>query len=255
MMKDKKEIAKLIYEELEKGDIELTLSLISKKLEKEKTGKLQLTKTPLLNSIGRELGKLLVNEDWKFERLMKLWRKGERDERLIAISALGTISKEDYENTKQFVLEVLNDISDWEICDQLALRVVVNLAVENQREIFSLMHGWIKSKNKWIRRLAIATIPPYIRAKKTESKICFELLDRVMKEKDKSVKKAIVWALREITKKNPEAVFEFLKKWAKVDDKNTKWIIKEGMKKLPNNEQEKLKSLIGESKWNSLDSK
>lgn len=255
MMKDKKEIAKLIYEELEKGDIELTLSLISKKLEKEKTGKLQLTKTPLLNSIGRELGKLLVNEDWKFERLMKLWRKGERDERLIAISALGTISKEDYENTKQFVLEVLNDVSDWEICDQLALRVVVNLAVENQREIFSLMHGWIKSKNKWIRRLAIATIPPYIRAKKTESKICFELLDRVMKEKDKSVKKAIVWALREITKKNPEAVFEFLKKWAKVDDKNTKWIIKEGMKKLPNNEQEKLKSLIGESKWNSLDSK
>jgi len=254
-MKDKKEIAKLIYKELEKGDIELTLSLISKKLEKEKTGKLQLTKTPLLNSIGRELGKLLVNEDWKFERLMKLWRKGERDERLIAISALGTMSKEDYENTKQFVLEVLNDVSDWEICDQLALRVVVNLAVENQREIFSLMHGWIKSKNKWIRRLAIATIPPYIRAKKTESKICFELLDRVMKEKDKSVKKAIVWALREITKKNPEAVFEFLKKWAKVDDKNTKGIIKEGMKKLPNNEQEKLKSLIGESKWNSLDSK
>ena len=51
-MKDKKEIAKLIYKELEKGDIELTLSLVSKKLEKEKTGKLQLTKTPLLNSIG-----------------------------------------------------------------------------------------------------------------------------------------------------------------------------------------------------------
>jgi len=66
-----------------------------------------------------------------------------------------------------------------------------------------------------------------------------------MKEEDKDVKKAIGWALREITKKDPESVLEFLQKWSKVEDKNTKWIIKEGMKKLSNKEQEKLKTLIG----------
>ena len=230
MMKDKKEIAKLVYNELKKGDIDSTLSLISKEFEKERTDKLQLTKTPLLNSIGQELGKLLIKEEWKFERLMKLWRKGKRDERLIVISALSRISKKDYENTKQFILGVLNDISDWEICDQLALRIIVNLAVQNPKEIFSLMHEWIKSEDKWIRRLAVATVPPYIRARKTESKACLEFLDKVMKEKDKDVKKAIGWALREISKKDPDSVFEFLQKWAKVDDKNTKWIIKEGMK-------------------------
>jgi 3-methyladenine DNA glycosylase AlkC len=36
-----------------------------------------------------------------------------------------------------------------------------------------------------------------------------------------------------------------LKNWAKVKDENTKWIIKDGMKKLVKEEQEKLKSLIG----------
>jgi 3-methyladenine DNA glycosylase AlkD len=244
MMRNK-EIAKLIYGELKKGDIKSTISLISKGLEEQKTGKLQITKTPLLNSIGQELGKLLINEDWKFERLMALWKEGKRDERLIVISALEKISKKDYENSKQFVLNVLEDISDWEICDQLGLKVIVNLAVQNQKEMFSLMRKWIKSKNKWIRRLAVATIPPYIRAVKAESKVCLQLLDEAMKEEDKDVKKAIGWALREITKKDPKSVFEFLQKWAKFEDKNTKWIIKEGMKKLVKDEQEKLKSMIG----------
>ncbi|MBC7091234.1 MAG: DNA alkylation repair protein [Nitrososphaeria archaeon] len=57
--------------------------------------------------------------------------------------------------------------------------------------------------------------------------------------------KAIGWALREVTKKDPDSVFEFLQKWSEVEDKNTKWIIKEGMKKLSDKKQEKLKTLIG----------
>ncbi len=244
MIDKKKKIAKLIYEELKKGDIKSTIFLISKELEKEKTDKLQFTKTPLLNSIGQELGKLIIKENWKFERLMELWKEGKRDDRLIVLSALGRIAKKDYENTRQFVLNILDDISDWEICDQLALRVIVNLAVQNKKETFSLMEQWIKSENKWIRRLAVATIPPYIRTEPENSKICLEFLDKVMREEDKDVKKAIGWALREITKKDAEAVFEFLKKWAKIDNKNTRWIIKEGMKKLSKEKQVKLKSLM-----------
>jgi len=194
--------------------------------------------------MGQELGKLLIKENWKFVRLMELWKEGKRDEGLIVVSSLEKVSKKDYENTKQFVLNVLKDISHWEICDQLALRVIVNLAVHNQKEIFSLKHKWIKSKNKWIRRLAVATIPLYIRAERTESRTSLKLLDETMKEEDKDVKKAIAWALREITKKDPESVFEFLKKWVKVEDKNTKWIIKDGMKKLSDKKREKLKTFI-----------
>jgi len=104
------------------------------------------------------------------------------------------------------------------------------------------MEKWLKSRKKWIRRLAVATIPPYIRAKKTEAKNCLEFLDKTMLEEDKDVKKAIGWALREITKKDEQAVYEFLKKWAKVNNKNTKWIIREGMKKLSPQKQSELKS-------------
>ncbi len=243
-MKDEKALAKLIYTELAKRNAKSVTSLTSRMLENEKTDKLRFTRTPLLNSIGQELGKLMAKENWKFEKLTKLWKEGERDERLIVISALGKISSEDYEKTKQFVLSILGDITDWEICDQLALRVVAKLAVQNQKEIFSLMERWITSRNKWIRRLAAATIPPYVRAKPEESRTCLEFLDRAMQEQDRNVRKAVGWALREITKKDPESVFVFLKKWAATGDNNTKRIIKDGMKKLPEEKQSALKSLL-----------
>jgi len=237
---------KEVYKGLEKGDTQHVMSIINAYLEREKTDKLKLTPTPLLNSIGDGLGEMLIGKEWSFDRLMNLWREGKRDERLIVVNALGRLSRVDYKNSKSFVLNILNDLSDWEICDQLALRVVVNLAVQNENEMFSLMEEWIKSRNKWVRRLAIATIPPYIRRKKRGSKMCLQILNKVMKEEDEDVKKAIGWALREVTKKYPESVFKFLQKWAKVKDKNVRAIIKAGMKKLQKEEQEEIKSLLGE---------
>jgi hypothetical protein len=68
----------------------------------------------------------------------------------------------------------------------------------------------------------------------------FEILDLVMEDRDKDIKKAVSWILREITKKNPNEVAEFLTRWAKANPgKDTRWIIKEGMKKLPKEKQVK----------------
>ncbi len=58
--------------------------------------------------------------------------------------------------------------------------------------MFSIMEGWVLSKNKWIRRLAIATIPPYIRAIPQDSKRSLTLLENVIEEKDKEVKRQLV---------------------------------------------------------------
>jgi len=78
MKMDKEEIRKiahLLYELMKKNELTKFKDLLLKSLEKERTGKLRIVKTPVLNSIGKELGKLIVNEDWKFERLLKLWKQ------------------------------------------------------------------------------------------------------------------------------------------------------------------------------------
>ena len=237
-------IAEEIYNFLKEENVKDALTAIKRNLEREKTNKLRFTKTPLLNSIGEHLGKLLLKEAFKYERLLELWKKGERDERLIVIGALGKIAKKDYDGVKKTMLKMLEDISDWESCDQMALRVVTTLALQNSNEIFSMMEEWIKSDNKWLRRLAVATIPPYIRASKNESQICLAFISRAMDEKDREVKKAIAWALREISKKDMHKVFEFLKSRASSNNKNTRWIVKEGMRKLDKHLQDELKSIM-----------
>ena len=73
----------------------------------------------------------------------------------------------------------------------------------------------------------------------------FEILDLVMEDKDKDIKKAVSWVLREITKKNPDGVAEFLTRWAKANpDKDARWIIKDGMKKLPKEKQTEILSIL-----------
>ena len=62
----------------------------------------------------------------------------------------------------------------------------------------------------------------------------FEILDLVMEDNEKEIKKAVSWILREITKRNPNEVAEFLTRWAKASpSKDARRVIKDGMKKLP----------------------
>ena len=48
---------------MKEGDIDRVLSLISKSFMKKKNA-LNLTPTPLLLSTGKELGKMLIKEEW-----------------------------------------------------------------------------------------------------------------------------------------------------------------------------------------------
>lgn len=73
----------------------------------------------------------------------------------------------------------------------------------------------------------------------------FEILDLVMEDKDKDMKKAVSWVLREITKKNPDEVAEFLTRWAKANpDKDARWIIKDGIKKFPKEKQTEILTIL-----------
>ena len=67
----------------------------------------------------------------------------------------------------------------------------------------------------------------------------------VMEDKNKDVKKAVSWILRDITKRNAKEVAEFLIKWAEANPgKDVRWVIKNGMKKLSNDEQKKILGLL-----------
>ena len=79
----------------------------------------------------------------------------------------------------------------------------------------SLILRWARSEDRWWRRAAlVSTVPLNTKARGGVGdalrtlKICEALVD----ERDEMVVKALSWSLRELAKREPKSVREFLKK-------------------------------------------
>jgi 3-methyladenine DNA glycosylase AlkD len=239
-----KELQKILESESERKRFEQIKRIIPEALKIKVFG----TRHPVLNIIGDEIGKFgEKNLKSALEIVRLLWNGGSFEERIIAAKSLERIGKIDYKATLNLVISFSKEISDWAVCDTLAMSAMRFITPFHPKEVFSLAEKWIKDKEKWIRRLGVVSLLPLVREKKYHfSGEEFEIIKNLMKDSDKDVKKAVAWILREISKKDKNLVFKFLMEWAKVDNKNSQWIVRDGMKKLDKVNQEKLKSLM---KW------
>ena len=208
------------------------------------TGKFLGVPIPILRVISVEIGKFIQKEPTRAEVLLKtIWDEGSFEARQIAGKSLEKFGPKNPKICLAFLSSVLPDLDNWANCDNLAMcgvRSIVCLGTEN---VLPLSERWIKDKNKWIKRFGVVSLLGYQKIKVTDK--VFRILDYVMKENELDVKKAVSWILREITKRNPNEVVKFLMKWAKASpSKDTKWIIKDGLKKLSKNEQKRILELL-----------
>jgi len=209
------------------------------------TGKFYGVPLPILRIIATEIGKYIQKEPTRAQLLLEtIWNEGSFEARQIAGKSLEKFGPNNPKVCLDFVSSVLLDLDNWAVCDNLAMCGVEPIVYQSPGLVLPLSEKWVKDKNKWIKRFGVVSLRGYKRIQITDK--VFEILDLVMEDKDKDIKKAVSWVLREITKKNPDEVAEFLTKWAKANpNKDTKWIINDGMKKLSNNEQKKILELLG----------
>ncbi len=208
------------------------------------TGKFYGVPLPILRIIAAEIGKFIRKEQTKAQVLLEtIWNEGSFEARQIAGKSLEKFGPKNPKVCLDFVSSVLPDLDNWANCDNLAMCGVEPIVYQSPELVFPLSEKWIKSKNKWIRRFGVVSLRGYKRIQITDKVL--ETLDLVMEDKDKDIKKAVSWILREITKKSPDEVAEFLMKWAKANpNKDTRWVIKDGMKKLSDDEQKKILELL-----------
>ena len=208
------------------------------------TGKFFGVPLPILRVVAAEVGKFIQKEPVKAKLLLAtIWNEGSFEARQIAGKSLEKFAPKSPDICIDFISLALPDLDNWANCDNLAMFGVEPIVYHNPEFVLPLSEKWIKDKNKWIRRFGIVTLRGYKRVQTTDK--VFQILDLVMEDKNKDIKKAASWILREITKKNPHEVTKFLIKWAKTDpSKEAKWIIKDGMKKLSNNEQKQILGLL-----------
>jgi 3-methyladenine DNA glycosylase AlkD len=208
------------------------------------TGRFYGVPKPILWIIAAEIGKFIQKEPERASGLLKVvWAEGSFEAKQIAGKSLEKFGPKNPGICLDFVSAALPNLDNWSVCDSLAMYGVEPIVCSNPELVLPLSEEWIQSTDRWIRRFGVVTLRGYKSVPATEK--VFELLDMVMEDKDKDIKKAVSWILREITKKNPKEVAEFLERWAKASpSKDARWVIRDGMKKLSNDEQKKILELL-----------
>jgi len=238
-------------EEFTKGLQELLKSYVNRDATKNyqriipDTGKFYGVPLPILRVIAAEIGKFIQKEPTRAKLLLEtIWNENSFEARQIAGKCLEKFGPKNPKVCLDFVSSALPDLDNWAVCDNLVMFGVEPIVYQNPGLVLPLSEKWTKDRNKWIKRFGVVSLRGYKRIQITDK--VFRILDLVMEDKDKDIKKAVSWILREITKKNPKEIAKFLMKWVKVNpNKDTIWIIKDGMKKLNNNEQKKILELLG----------
>ena len=147
-------------------------------------------------------------------------------------SALTRMREEHWKRILQ-IIEAWNlEYNDWYVVDSWCNHPMAHIIAEHQDVMLDILSKWSKSDNFWFRK----AVPVYLQAFFThyagyEISPFLDILDGLMLDKEKWVAKGMGWCLREMAKNYQPQLFDFLKKWSKVDGVK-KLIFREALKKL-----------------------
>lgn len=131
--------------------------------------------------------------------------------------------------------------NDWKKREDAAT-ALVEISRKKEDEVINKMLLWADDKDPNIRRVASEGLRDV--ARKNPEKI-LSIIEKLKIDDSIYVRKSVAALLSAISKKNPEFVIDLCRKWAKLKNKNTNWIIKQSIKKLSEEQQEEIKSLLG----------
>ncbi|MFH1275570.1 MAG: DNA alkylation repair protein, partial [Candidatus Woesearchaeota archaeon] len=84
-------------------------------------------------------------------------------------------------------------------------------------------------------------------ARKAPKKV-LPIIEKLKKDDNLYVKKSVANVLRNASRYDPDFVLDLCKKWLKVGDSNTNWIIKDGLRKLKTTHTKEVQYIISSIK-------
>jgi len=132
--------------------------------------------------------------------------------------------------------------NDWKKREDAAT-VLVEIGRKKEDDVVRQMLAWADDENPNIRRVASEGLRGL--ARRNPEKI-LPIIEKLKIDDSIYVRKSVASLLRAISKKNPEFILNLCRKWVRLRNKNTNWIIRQGIKKLSEEQQEKIQSLLVE---------
>lgn len=157
-----------------------------------------------------------LSKDDLLSLVQKLWNGNWHEEKSIAIILL-TINVEVLNRDDLMLIEQMVDsVTGWDHLDEISLRIVAPL-VSSDKYVWDKVRSWIKEKNYWKRRVVILCQIPQFRQGKGDfntfadsAVLQFDEKEDWSKEERFFIRKAIGWALRELSKTKPDWVVNFV---------------------------------------------
>ena len=104
---------------------------------------------------------------------------------------------------------LLRDSHTWALVDSLAGDVVASLLAADEKRTTRVLDRWAKDQDFWIRRSALlAWLKPLRRGAPLDRFLAYA--DGMLDEKEFFIRKAIGWVLRDVSKRRPSEVSEWL---------------------------------------------
>jgi 3-methyladenine DNA glycosylase AlkD len=151
----------------------------------------------------RELAKAYKKRTIDFAEMLSIanefFENKNREEILFAVFLLALYKKDKLKIAWNTVLQWLDHLDNWETCDQLSSCIVVDILLK-KGDFMNDLATLATSGNLWKRRFAVATMANLNHGGRQFKEETLAIVKLLQNEKEPMVKKAIIWALKEIVK-------------------------------------------------------
>lgn len=154
-----------------------------------------------------------VYKDMSFDKLYEALNSPYNEERLCALIILDERYKKGSEDEKaevyRFYKKNLRYVNNWNLVDLSAPHIMGNYLASHKKEQI-ILHKLVLSPNMWRRRIAI--IASWALIKENDFRVTIELSQKLLHDKEDLMHKAVGWMLREVGKRDQQALESFLDK-------------------------------------------
>ncbi len=175
--------------------------------------------------------------DWR--RVLKSWLKARPELTRKELLGVGLLKERTglLESRDLALLEAwLRDSHTWALVDHLAIHVVGPM-IESHPHLVETIDRWAEDDDFWIRRSALLALLLPLRRGQGDWKRFARYADTMLEEREFFIRKAIGWVLREVSKKTPARVRDFV---ASRTERISGVSLREAVKYLPPDEREAL---------------
>jgi 3-methyladenine DNA glycosylase AlkD len=181
---------------------------------------------PVLKEIGKAAGKLAGKQVHDFLPLVRcLWGEHGREGRIVAAHILGAMELAAPEVAIPVIHDLARTCLAWEDCDQLAMVALEPIVRKKPEQWLSVIEPWLADDNKWVRRAGVTVIGRLPMKKPDYTTHCLELIERLLADADRDVKRAVSFAIRLAARGAVPPVRDFLARHVPPANPAAAWVL------------------------------